>query len=514
MRSSRSAVRISAASAASRKTPAPRGPVSETIPDWLARAAASVPERPAVIGERVTVSYAELDETASRGAVALRSLGVAPGERVAVLARNGPLAVAAVHAARRARAVLVPLHPRLAADELAWQAADAGARILLHDDPSADLARAIAAGRDGLELADLGALADRRGARAVSRVRLGETQAIIYTSGTTARPKGVVLTHANQWWSAVGSALRIGSHADDRWLLALPLAHIGGLAIVQRASIAATPLVVLDAFDPDAANAAVDERGVTLLSAVADMLRRMLDARGDRPFPPTLRGVLVGGGPASAPLLDECARRGVPVACTYGLTEAASQVATQRIGAIAGLSCGAPLAVTDVRVECDGRAAQAGEEGEILVRGPTVMRGYHGLDEKTAAALGGGWLRTGDLGALDERGEVHVSGRADGVIVSGGENVSLAELERVLLAHPAVAEALVAAVAHPRWGAVPVAAVVPRAGCRLDAAALEAHCRAQLAAFKVPARLSVVASLPRGPSGKPRAADIAGDAGG
>ena len=365
-----------------------------------------------------------------------------------------------------------------------------------------------------LRVAPLETLADGpAGVVRAPRVRLAEAQGILYTSGSTARPKGVVLTHGNHWWSAMGSALRLGSCDDDRWLLALPLAHVGGLAIVHRASIAAVPVILLEAFEPDAANAAIDERRLTLVSVVADVLRRLLDARGDRPFPPTLRRVLLGGGPAPASLLDDCARRAVPVAYTYGLTEAASQVATQTVGARPGASCGPPLGVTEVRVERDGRVARAGEEGAILVRGPTVMRGYHGRPDETARVLVRGWLRTGDIGALDERGELRVVGRADGVIVSGGENVSVAEIERVLLAHPGVAEALVAAAPHARWGEVPVAAVVPRAGSCVDAGALVEHCRAHLAAFKVPARVTVVAALPRGPSGKPRAAELAREAG-
>lgn len=487
--------------------------MSDAVPDWLARAAAAVPARPALIAEGATLSYAELDDVASRGAGALRRLGLRPGERLAVLARNAPLAIAAVHAARRARAVLVPLHSRLTADELAWQCGDAGARLLLHDEASSQLARAIAT-RTEIRIVPLDALGEGRAGRRAHRVRLADAQGVVYTSGTTARPKGVVLTHGNHWWSGMGSALRIGSRDDDRWLLALPLAHVAGLAMVQRASMAAVPIVLLEPFDPDAANAAIDERGVTLVSAVADMLRRMLDARIDRPFPPTLRRVLLGGGPAPAALLDECVRRHVPVACTYGLTETASQVATQPIGATPGASCGPPLAVTEVRIERAGRAAGIGEEGDILVRGATVMRGYHGRAEETARALARGWLRTGDVGALDERGELRVAGRGDGVIVSGGENVSTAEIERVLLAHPAVAEALVAAAPHVRWGAVPVAAVVPRAGSRIDPEALLAHCRERLAPFKVPVWVSVVAALPRGPSGKPRAADLVREAGG
>ena len=474
------------------------------LPDPLARAAALAPERPAAIADEATLSYAELDVAASRAAGSLCSLGLEPGDRVGLLARNVPAAIVAVHAARRARLVLVPLHPRASPAELAFALADAGVGLLLHDGATA--AQAAAAVRDsGSRALSLDALAELPpSAIDAPSVRLSDAQGIVYTSGTSSRPKGVVLTHGNHWWSAVGSALRLGVRDDDRWLLALPLAHVGGLAIVQRAAISAAPIVLVESFDPHAANLSIAERGVTLVSVVADMLRRMLDARGDRPFPPTLRRVLLGGGPAAGALLAECARRGVPVACTYGLTEAASQVATQAAGATPGTSCGPPLAVTEVRIEVAGRPAGAGEEGEICVRGPTVMAGYHERPLETQRALSAGWLRTGDLGSLDERGELRVAGRRDALIISGGENVSPREIERALLAHPAVADALVAAAPHERWGTVPVAAVTLRPGAAATPEALRAHCRTLLAAFKVPERIDIVTELPRGQSGKPR----------
>jgi len=483
------------------------------VPDPLARAAALAADRPALLGEGGPLSYAVLEAAASRAAATLRVFGVRPGERVALLARNGADAVVAVHAARRARAVLVPLHPRHTTAELVFTLRDSGARLLLHDEASAASARAASGEIDGLAVVALGTLADARARRGpVPAVRLADAQGIVYTSGTSALPKGVVLTHANHWWSAVGSALRLGTRDDDVWLLALPLAHIGGLAIVHRAALSAAPIVLLPSFDPTAANAAIDERGASLVSVVADSLRRMLDARGGRPFPPSLRRVLLGGGPAPRSLLDDCRRERIPVACTYGLTEAASQVATQADSAVPDASCGPPLAVTEVRIERDGASARPGAEGEILVRGPTVMAGYHARPEESARALDRGWLRTGDLGVLDERGELHVTGRRDLLIVSGGENVSPAEVERALLDHDAVAEALVRGAPHERWGTVPVAQVTLRPGATARAEDLAAHCRGLLASFKVPARIEIVPELPRGPSGKPlrRAAEADG----
>ena len=260
-----------------------------------------------------------------------------------------------------------------------------------------------------------------------------------------------------------------------------------------------------DGFDPAAVNRAIDEDGVTIVSVVSSMLRRMLDARAGRPYPPTLRHVLLGGGPAPLPLLEECRRGGVPVVQTYGLTETASQAATlppedalRKPG-----SAGKPLLPTELRIERDGRPVPPGEAGEIVVRGPTVTPGYADRPEETARALRDGWLHTGDIGRLDDEGYLYVLDRRTDLIVSGGENVYPAEIEAVLAAHPAVAEAGVAGQDDARWGRVPVAFVALRPGAPpATPEGLIAFCRERLARYKVPARLYVVGALPRNAAGK------------
>jgi len=245
---------------------------------------------------------------------------------------------------------------------------------------------------------------------------------------------------------------------------------------------------------------------------VAATLHRLLDARADRPVPPTLRCILLGGGPAPRPLLERCARIGVPVVQTYGLTETASQVATlapedalRRLG-----SAGRPLYPNALRIaDSDGADAPAGEPGEILVRGPVVTAGYADRPDDTARALAGGWLHTGDVGRLDEEGYLYVLDRRDDLIVTGGENVYPAEVEAALLAHPAVAEAGVVGMPDERWGARVVAVVRARDGAATDADALRAHCRTLLGGYKVPAEIRLVTEpLPRTASGKLRRAEL------
>ncbi len=483
--------------------------MAQRIPDWLARRAALPPERPALIAAGGRWSFAELHAWAAATAARLAGLGVAPGERVALLARNSAPYVAAVHAAPRAGATLVPLNIRLAPAELAWQLADSGASLLLYDEAHAEVAAGLGAPRTA-PLEEAAAPPGRPGDAPALPLDLDAPHTIIYTSGTTGRPKGAVLTAGNHWWSATASALNLGLREDDRWLAVLPLFHVGGLAILLRGAIYGIPVVLHERFDPRAALDAIEGEGVTIASVVAVMLQRMLDAAGGRPFAPHFRCALLGGGPAPRPLLEACAARGVPVVQTYGMTETASQAATlapadalRKLG-----SAGQPLLPLELRIEAEGRAAAPGEVGEICLRGPMVTPGYHGRPEATAAAIRDGWLHTGDLGYLDAEGYLYVVDRRTDLIISGGENVYPAEVEAALLAHPAVAEAGVVGAEDPQWGQVPVAFVVPRPNAAVTPEQLVAHCRERLAAYKVPRRVALVAELPRTAAGKLRRAEL------
>jgi O-succinylbenzoic acid--CoA ligase len=478
---------------------------SPSLPNWLAHRAAVLPEQPALLAAGKRWTFATLDRWASAMARALLARGVAPGDRVALLLRNRPEFVALAHAAPRAGVTLVLLNTRLAAPELAWQIADSGARLLIYDADTAALAElalkpgARAGAAQAVDVASLrdsiDFTADLRGS-----IALSDTYTLIYTSGTTGRPKGALLSYGNYWWSAVGSALNLGSHTNDRWLTVLPLFHVGGLSILARAAIYGIPAVVHSAFDPAAVNRAIEEDGITIISVVSTMLQRMLDERGDRPYPAALRCVLLGGGPAPQPLLEACAARGVPVVQTYGLTESASQVATlapadalRKLG-----SAGQPLLPTQLRIA----AAGAGEVGEILVRGPTVMQGYINRPEETAQALHDGWLHTGDLGYLDKEGYLYVVSRRHDLIISGGENIYPTEVESALMAHPAVEEAAVVGVLDAHWGQAPAAVVKLRGAMAASEAELIDFCRERLAAYKVPKLVRFAAALPRNAAGK------------
>ena len=482
-------------------------PLAVTLPDWLARRAETHSNAVAVECGDEQLTYRQLDARAGSVSAALLDLGLREGERVALLLANSMDFAVFVHAVPRAGGVLTLINARLTPGEIAWQLRDASARFLVTDAEYGGLATEAAAlpDADGIPVlvvtdARWTALAPLSGG---DDIPLDRPHTVIYTSGTTGRPKGAVLTHGNFYWSAVGSAGNLGVRADDRWLACLPLYHVGGLSILLRSAIYGTAAVIHERFDAERAVRALREQRVSLLSVVAVILERMLALDGEG-FPPSLHAVLLGGGPAPRPLLEAAVARGVPVLQTYGLSESTSQVATlssedalRKLG-----SAGLPLAGTTVRVEVDGRVAEPHEVGEILVSGPTVCAGYLNRPDATADAIRDGWLHTGDLGYLDEEGYLYIADRRDDLIVTGGENVYPAEVESALLGHPGVGECVVVGIPDERWGAN-VVAVVLAAMPGVDATALEAHARAQLAGYKVPRRFVFVDEpLPRTASGK------------
>lgn len=477
------------------------------VRDWLLDAASARPQDEAIVDAQQRWTYADLEAATRRVASSLRAAGAGVGSRVAVLLGDGAAAVAAVHAVRCIGAVLVPLNRRAAAAELAFQIGVAEVAVLVHDTGNATLARGALTGHatiTPLEIARLLAPSARPVSRAVlhEEVDLDAPATVLFTSGTTDRPKGAILTHGAHVASADAWAAFLEPRPSDRWLACVPLFHVAGLAIVTRASRWGVPLVVQPRFDPGAVCGAL-ERGVSHVSLVAPMLDQLL-ASGACAVPRTLRAVLVGGGPVLADQVLRARRRGWPVVPTYGLTETASGVAALPADAVAdhAATVGRALPGVQLRIAVDGRPMRAGQAGEILVRGPMTFAGYTGLPDETARALRDGWLHTGDFGVLDEDGYLTVIDRRDDLIVSGGENISPSEVESALLAYPAVAEAAVVGRPDARWGSVPVAVIVLRHGGEVTDRMLADHCRDRLAGFKVPVAFQRRASLPRAPNGK------------
>ena len=335
--------------------------------------------------------------------------------------------------------------------------------------------------------------------------RLDAPAAILFTSGTSGEPRAVVLTHGNFLWSALASARNLGVREDDLWLACMPLHHVGGVSILVRAAMAGTAALLHGGFDPDAVSEAIDARGVTLVSLVPTMLARLLEARRGRRFPATLRAALIGGGPSQPALLEEAARLGMRALPTYGMTETASQAATLPLREWPrGLeTAGRPLPFTRVEIRGeDDRPLGPGAEGEIVVRGPTVMAGYLGDPDATAAAFQKRWLRTGDVGLWDPEGRLVVLDRRADRVVTGGENVSPEEVERVLATHPAVRAACVVGLPSREWGQEVAAAVELKPGAAITPEALREHARGALSGFKIPRRILILDALPHSAGGK------------
>ena len=481
--------------------------------DVLARRVTATPDRTALVdaqdGRRW--SYRQLDALVDRAAERLHERTPA-AERVGTLFTPGPAFVVTFHAVQRLGRTVVGLDTRFGGERLSAHVRRAAVDCLVCGPqttvpgsvetpvvtarkPSAS--DAVTGETDTLQVAD----SERPGAGSVTGLRPDdprETAVILFTSGTTGRPKGVRLTAGNLHASAVASALRLGVSPGDRWLCCLPVNHMGGLAPVIRTAIYGTTLVVQRGFDAEQTGQVLATHDVTGVSLVPTGLRRLLDAGAPLS---ELSAVLVGGGPTPEGLLDRALAADAPVHPTYGLTEAASQVATARPTGARDHpeSVGQPLYGVRVTVVADGSPVEAGERGEIVVAGPTVTPGYldSGVTEATVSRWG---LHTGDVGVRDGAGRLRVLGRRDEMVLTGGELVAPREVAETLRSHPAVTDAAVVGLPDEEWGERVAALVVPN-GDTLDVETVLAHCRDSLPGYKRPKRITPTDSLPRTVSG-------------
>jgi o-succinylbenzoate---CoA ligase len=492
--------------------------VPDLVADWLAAWALDDPHAPALRTPGGSWTAAALDRAVDGLAGRLANLDLRPGAAIAALVEDDGPAVVVVHATRRLGAVLVPLNRRAAIPELIVQLRAAAPAMLVHDELNEARGSEIAIGAsvasvalEGL-LADLGEPGVEMGGPMsgtgvaedpvgpLPDVDLRSVATIIFTSGTTGRPRGVRLWHAHHAASADAWAAVLEPRATDRWLVCLPLFHVAGLAIVVRASRWRVPLEVLPRFRADAVAARM-AAGISHLSLVPTQLEEVLGAWGTRPVPRTLRAILLGGAPIPGPTLARARRAGLPVLTTYGLTETASGIAVggAEAATLADPTALRPLPGVRLRI-LDPDPADG--VGQVEVQGPMVFSGYLGDPAADAERLSDGWLRTGDLGNLDTDGLLRIADRRDDLIVSGGENVYPAEVEAVLREHFAVVEAAVVGAPDATWGSVPVAAVVLAPGIAVGDAELDRHCRGRLAGYKVPQRFHRLPTLPRNEAGK------------
>lgn len=429
------------------------------------------------------------------------------GERIGVLLETGPAFARVLFAAMRTKSTVVPLNVRETPAVLASKVTRAEVETLLYEPETEPLAESVLeASEDTLESEST--LETERSTQSIEPASLTpETEfVVLFTSGTTGKPKGVRLTVGNLLSSATASGFRLGVCSDDRWLCCLPTYHMGGLAPILRSTLYGTPVVFQRSFEPDRTGRILAAYDCTGISLVPTMLRRLLDA-GWTP-PSSLRFVLLGGAPASRSLLERCAQHDVPVCPTYGMSETASQIATARPTEAFEYegTVGQPLLCTEVSIRDEtGDRVEPGDVGHIHVSGPTVTPGY--LDEKeTAKAFCPHGFRTGDRGRRDADGHLWVLERESDLIVTGGENVDPTEVVETLESHPVVERAAVVGLPDPEWGErVGALVVATRDEDSIDetatANALYEHCRERLAGFKCPKTVGFTETLPRTPSG-------------
>ncbi|HVP30002.1 MAG TPA: long-chain fatty acid--CoA ligase [Myxococcota bacterium] len=491
----------------------------------LAKRASLSPEVEALIeiesGRRFT--YRELAARAVRTASMLRERGVRPGDRVALLLMNSTEFVESFFAIAHLGGVVVPLNWRLTPHELAFILKDSGARTLVFGGEFANAVTDLEGrGAEGTSIVDwlhVGA-ADARppfadpydeggvapGAPAPPvGARDDDPLYIMYTSGTTGLPKGVVHTHETAIWSVFTTTLTSELRYRDRYVIALPLFHVGALnpltCLVERGGTN----LVMRAFDPARMWQTIERERVTNLLAVPAMLNAMLQSPArDEHDRSSLRWIMSGAAPVPVTLIEAFAKMGIEIHQVYGLTESCGPAclispedSLRKLG-----STGKAFFHTDVRVVDEkGNDCSPGVPGEVIVRGRHVMKGYWNRPEATAETIRGGWLYTGDVATVDEEGFVFIRDRKKDMIISGGENVYPAEIEDALLAHPKVKDVAVIGQPSERWGESPAAVIVP-ADASLTEAELLAAIQGQLARYKQPRRVYFVDEIPRNPSGK------------
>ena len=483
-----------------------------TLADPLAHACLTVPDRLAVVDGEFRGTFLEFHERCARLAGAVAGLGLARGDRIAILAKNSHEYLEAYVGLPAAGYAIVPLNTRHSAPELEYALRDAGARVLITDRDPGPLASAVErVVRTGDEYESLLAAAtpDRLG----EHVTEGSLSGLYYTGGTTGASKGVMLTHRNLIANAQMWMSHVPATRDDVFLVAAPLFHAAGTAPVLANLWCGVPQVLLPAFDPNAALDLIERHRCSLSIMVPTMLAALTEEQRQRPREASsLRLVVHGGSPIATQLLRRAGETfpNLKLGEVYGATEL-SPIATLLIDEAPWLdhprarSCGQPARGTRIRIASkDGRSLPPGEVGEVLVRGPQMMPGYWNKPEQTALALRHGEYWTGDLGYMDTEGYLFLVDRTKDMIISGGENIYSSEVEDVLYRHEAVLEAAVFAVPDEKWGEAVHAVVVPRAGHEhVDPAELIAFCRERIAHYKVPRGIDLRSEpLPKSGPGK------------
>ncbi|WP_375775825.1 AMP-binding protein [Bradyrhizobium sp. ma5] len=481
------------------------------LSSFIAFHARRTPDRCALKYRGEDVSYADFDLRIRQVGSWLAARGIAPGDVVAVLMKNSTAFLELVFATSHIGAVFLPINYRLSADEVGYIVGNSGARLLVADEEFA----AIAAG--GAPVVVLGEVAQSSVtnlapdiAPAPINVRQPrDLTRLMYTSGTTDRPKGVMLTYENIYWKSADQTLVLGLNADTRLLVVGPLYHVGaldlpGIAVLWHGGM----LCIHRTFEPEPALAAIEREKLNAAWFAPVMTTALLTCPNRARYDVSSLQWAIGGGEKTPEVRIRAFSdyfKNARYIDAYGLTESCGgdtfMDAGREIEKIG--STGRAIAHVEIEIRDEaGKRLPAGQNGEICLRGPKVTQGYWKDPEKTASAFFGDWFRTGDVGYLDDDGFLYLTDRKKDMIISGGENIASSEVERVIYEIPGVREVAVIGLPDDRWGEKPVAIVVLADDAKLDLPNLTEFCRARLAGFKVPRQLIIRDSLPRNPSGK------------
>ena len=492
------------------------------IGSWVATRAFLSGDRIAVVDGERRLTYADLDSSTNQLARSLSGLGVRQGDRVAGLLVNSTAFLETMLATAKLGAVFVPMNVRLAPAEITYLLADSGADTFVYSAPLAPVARAALDG-DGVRVRSrlvVGGEPDEGELDYDQVLASGEPRPVnidvdrrdlsclMYTSGTTGRPKGAMLTHDNHLWNVVNSlSFGRGLRESDVTVTVAPMFHIGGLGIhtLPLLYVGGTN-VLLPSFDPTQTLGAMSRERATVQFMVPAMWAALMSVPGFDDFDlSSLELAVSGGAPCPLPVIDFYQGKGLPFQEGFGMTETAPIVSVldaDHVKEKAG-SIGRAVFHVEARIADDAdKDARTDEVGELVLRGPNVFTGYWGLPDATAEAFRGGWFHTGDLGRMDAEGFITLVDRKKDMIITGGENVYPIEVEQVLYRHPAVREVAVVGVPDSRWGETPVATVTLEEGADTTSEELIAYARDRLAHFKCPTRIEFVPELPRTATGK------------
>src|SRR5690625_5100244 len=470
--------------------------MSETIPHWLTKQADLAPNKLALeIDEEISLTFKELYNKSKQIAQKLNNLNINPKDRIAILSTNSLDMLMTIHALSYLDAIVVLLNTRLTRSELNYQIKNSEATLLITTEELCQEKKLETNKvKTFTEIKELKQNVDKP---LNESVNLNDIWTIMYTSGTTGLPKAVGHTYGNHWWSAISSGLNLGIHADDKWLSPLPMYHVGGLSVFIKSIIYGMSVYLLPHYNKERLSNVLHEKEITIASLVTLMLADYLDSLEGQTSPAKLRAILLGGGSVPETLLNKAKDKKIPLFQSYGMTETSSQIATlsptdniRKLG-----SAGKPLMPAEVKVN-----AKTNEIGEVLVKGPMVISNYFNNEEATAESFKEGWLKTGDLGYLDEENFLYIVDRRSDLIISGGENIYPTEIENTLLNHDNIKEVAVVKKTDDKFGYVPAAFIVLKnKNYKPD---FSSYLKDSLAKYKQPKEYIFIDELPRTASNK------------